>query len=127
MKTKSALIFSLFAASVAGIPVFAQESVADEKLELVAAGTVTEAENVVSRRYPGRVVSPALSTIHQPVGKIAELAFGTLQRRIRGDNLPPCEILVDAPVVVRKSTLGTNESAHSGKRTCKCGNERKKS
>jgi DNA-binding LacI/PurR family transcriptional regulator len=75
----------------------------------------------------GRVVSPALSTIHQPVDKIAELAFGTLQRRIRGDNLPPCEILVDAPVVVRKSTLGTNESAHSGKRTCKCGNERKKS
>ena len=76
MKTKSALIFSLFAASVAGIPVFAQESVADEKLELVAAGTVTEAENVVSRRYPGRVVSPASVAVTSRVsGDLVEVAF----------------------------------------------------
>ena len=75
----------------------------------------------------GRVVSPTLSTIHQPVDKIAELAFGTLQRRIRGDDLPPCEIFVDAPVVVRKSTMGATEAANAGKKTRKSGRERKKS
>ena len=76
MKTKSALIFSLFAASVSGMPVFAQESAVDEKLELVAAGTVTEAESVVSRRYPGRVVSPASVAVTSRVsGDLVEVAF----------------------------------------------------
>lgn len=56
-----------------------------------------------------RFSSPALTTIHQPVEQIAEQAFRALMRRIRGDSLPPCEILVDAPLVVRKSTLGSGK------------------
>ena len=56
-----------------------------------------------------RFSNPALTTIHQPVEQIAEQAFRALMRRIRGDSLPPCEILVDAPLVVRKSTLGSGK------------------
>ena len=56
-----------------------------------------------------RFSNPALTTIHQPVDQIAEQAFRALMRRIRGDGLPPCEILVDAPLVVRKSTLGSGK------------------
>ena len=56
-----------------------------------------------------RFSNPALTTIHQPVDQIAEQAFRALMRRIRGDSLPPCEILVDAPLVVRKSTLGSGK------------------
>lgn len=55
----------------AGTPLFAQE-----KLELVAAGTVVEAENVLARRYPGRVVSPAKIAVTSRVsGDLLEVAF----------------------------------------------------
>ena len=57
----------------------------------------------------GRMAKPSLSTIHQPVAKIAELAFATLQKRIQGDSLPPCEIFVEAPLMERESTLIENK------------------
>ena len=60
-----------------------------------------------------RFSNPALTTIHQPVEQIAEQAFRALMRRIRGDSLPPCEILVDAPLVVRKSTLGSGNPSRN--------------
>ncbi len=76
MKTKSALVFSLFAAVFAGTPAWAQDTVAAEKPELVAAGTVREAENIVSRRYPGRVVSPSSIAVTSRVsGDLLEVAF----------------------------------------------------
>ena len=60
-----------------------------------------------------RFSNPALTTIHQPVDQIAEQAFRALMRRIRGDGLPPCEILVEAPLIVRKSTLGSGNPSRN--------------
>ena len=66
-----------FALACAGTPLFAQQAPGGaEKLELVAAGTVTESENVVMRRYPGRVVSPATIAVTARVsGDLLEVAF----------------------------------------------------
>ncbi len=53
-----------------------------------------------------RLSVPALTTVHQPVGHIAEQSFRTLQSLIRhvGRGVPR-EILFDAPLVTRASTL----------------------
>lgn len=60
----------------AGTPLFAQDAPPAEKLELVAAGTVGEAENVLSRRYPGRVVSPAtIAVVSRVSGDLLEVGF----------------------------------------------------
>ena len=59
-----------------------------------------------------RLSVPSLTTIHQPVEQIAEQAFMTLMSRIRnttGGN--PREILLDAPLVARSSTIGSNSCA----------------
>ena len=65
-----------FALACAGTPLFAQQAPGGaERLELVAAGTVTESENVVMRRYPGRVVSPATIAVTARVpGDLLEAA-----------------------------------------------------
>ena len=47
---------------------------------------------------------PPLTTIRQPVGLIAKTAFKTLLARIRYPQNDPREILLDAPLLVRKST-----------------------
>lgn len=70
---------------------------------------------------------PSLTTIHQPVEQIAEQAFRALMRRIRGDNLSPCEILMDASLVVRRSTLGTRKSPCIGSKPSKRNSDRKRS
>jgi len=58
----------------AGTPSFAQNP--PEKTELVAAGTVVEADDIVSHRYPGRVVSPASVAITARVsGDLLEVGF----------------------------------------------------
>ena len=51
-----------------------------------------------------RVTQPPLTTISQPVRKLAATAFKTLLARIRYPNNDPREILLDAPLVVRRST-----------------------
>lgn len=51
-----------------------------------------------------RVMTPQLTTIHQPCGLIAETAFDRLLRRIVNPALPPTEILLPAPLAVRAST-----------------------
>ena len=59
-----------------------------------------------------RLSVPSLTTIHQPVEQIAEQAFRALMSRIRnttGGN--PREILLDAPLVARSSTIGSNSCA----------------
>ncbi len=48
--------------------------------------------------------TPALTTIHQPVKTLAEIAVASLLQRIRKPSLAPRAILLDAPIVVRSST-----------------------
>ena len=50
------------------------------------------------------VMTPQLTTIHQPCDDIAFMAFRALQERMNGVTLPPREIFLPAPIVVRKST-----------------------
>lgn len=47
---------------------------------------------------------PALTTIRQPCFDLATTAFHVLLERVRNPGLPPRQILLDAPLVVRKST-----------------------
>lgn len=51
-----------------------------------------------------RSTPPPLTTISQPVKKLAATAFKSLLARIRYPNNDPREILLDAPLVVRQST-----------------------
>ena len=48
--------------------------------------------------------NPPLTTISQPVKKLAATAFKTLLARIRYPNNDPREIFLDAPLVIRSST-----------------------
>ena len=52
-----------------------------------------------------RLSVPSLTTIHQPIARIAECAFEALQYRMgRLEGMPPREILLDAPLIERDST-----------------------
>jgi len=51
-----------------------------------------------------RVVSPRLTTIHQPCADIARVAFEALDRRRKDPDAPPMRIFLPAPLVVREST-----------------------
>ena len=51
-----------------------------------------------------RTANPPLTTISQPVRKLAATAFKALLARLRYPNNDPKEILLDAPLVIRKST-----------------------
>ena len=48
--------------------------------------------------------TPPLTTIRQPCFDLATTAFQVLLERIGNPGLPPRQILLDAPLVVRKST-----------------------
>ena len=78
---------------------------------------LTETLACLGKRIPGdvavvgfddiaaaRTANPPLTTISQPVRKLAATAFKTLLARIRYPNNDPREILLDAPLVVRRST-----------------------
>lgn len=61
-----------FISAFAGTALCAQE----ERMELVAAGKVEEVENVITHRYPGRVVSPSIVAVTSRVsGDLLEVAF----------------------------------------------------
>lgn len=66
------------------------------------------------------LVSPALTSIHQPCADIARVAFDFLLSRIANSSLPPRECYLPAPLVVRESTAAP---ARRGNRTK--GNKRK--
>ena len=51
-----------------------------------------------------RTTTPPLTTISQPIKKLAATAFKSLLARIRYPNNDPREILLNAPLVVRQST-----------------------
>ena len=51
------------------------------------------------------IVEPQLTTTHQPCPQIARMAVETLLSRIADPTLPPREIFLSAPLVVRESTV----------------------
>jgi LacI family transcriptional regulator len=51
-----------------------------------------------------RAMTPQLTTMHQPCEDIATTAFRTLLERIANPSLPPRDIFLQAPLVVREST-----------------------
>ncbi len=55
-----------------------------------------------------RSTTPPLTTVSQPVRKLAATAFKTLLARMRYPNNDPREILLDAPLVARLSTSTAN-------------------
>ena len=56
------------------------------------------------------VMTPQLTTVRQPCDGIAETAFKALLDRIADPSMPPREISLPAPLVVRGSTLATEGS-----------------
>lgn len=50
-----------------------------------------------------RLLSPPLTTIHQPCEQIGAVAVQALLQRLREPDTPPREILLDAPLVIRRS------------------------
>jgi DNA-binding LacI/PurR family transcriptional regulator len=54
------------------------------------------------------LLSPPLTTIHQPCEQIGAVAVQTLLQRIREPDTPPREILLDAPLVIRRSCGAKN-------------------
>ena len=50
------------------------------------------------------LATPRLTTIHQPCAEIASTAFDLLISRIGNPSLPPREVFLPAPLVVREST-----------------------
>lgn len=51
-----------------------------------------------------KIVTPQLTTVHQPCEKIAEAAFSRLLARIADSSLQPCTIALPADLVVRESS-----------------------
>ena len=52
------------------------------------------------------VMTPSLTTIHQPCKELARVAVEVLYRRMEFPDSPVCTALLDAPLVVRESTKG---------------------
>ena len=51
------------------------------------------------------IMSPPLTTIHQPCELIAKTAFDRLLARIADPDLSPAEILLNSKLIVRESTV----------------------
>jgi len=67
------------------------------------------------------VMTPQLTTVHQPCADIASVAVRTLKERIEDPSLPPREILLSAPLVVRESTCrGGVAAGRKTKETPRC-------
>ena len=57
-----------------------------------------------------QLLSPSLTTIHQPCEQLGVVAVQTLLQRMREPDTPPREILLDAPLVIRRSCGAVDES-----------------
>ena len=53
------------------------------------------------------LMTPPLTTIHQPCNDLALLAYKSLRERIKNPDLPSRKILLPAPLVVRESTINS--------------------
>ena len=62
------------------------------------------------------LLTPPLTTIHQPSAQMAQLAFKRLLERIADPSLPPLEMYLPAPLVVRGSTCRQNKAYVSEER-----------
>lgn len=51
-----------------------------------------------------KLLSPSLTTIHQPCTQIGKVAVQAMLQRTREPQTPPREILLDAPLIVRESS-----------------------
>jgi len=62
------------------------------------------------------LMSPPLTTVRQNREQMAQAAFRRLMERIADQSLPPCDIFLPAPLVVRDSTmrLNTETQRHKG-------------
>ncbi len=56
------------------------------------------------------LTTPTLTTIHQPCFDIARTAFDVLEARLETPDLPPRQIFLPAPLVVRESTRGIGQT-----------------
>lgn len=56
------------------------------------------------------LMTPPLTTIHQPCNDLALLAYKSLRERIKNPDLPSRKILLPAPLVVRESTINPDGS-----------------
>ncbi len=65
------------------------------------------------------LLSPPLTTIHQPIKKLADTAVESLMQRIRSPKMEPRSIMLDAPLVVRDSSRMKHRAAgaNDGKTT----------
>ena len=63
-----------------------------------------------------RLSVPSLTTVHQPIGKMAECAFEALRDRMGGTDCAPRAILLDAPLVERDSTACRKSIYRKGKK-----------
>ena len=62
-----------------------------------------------------RITTPPLTTSHQPCADLAHAAFSTLMKRIANRTLPPQEIVLHAPLVVRASTTSIKSFKRKGR------------
>ena len=58
-----------------------------------------------------KMLNPPLTTIRQPAKEVAEVAFVQLLKRIEAPARPPCKILLDTTLTVRKSTQRISRNA----------------
>ena len=65
-----------------------------------------------------RLATPLLTTAHQPCDELAALAFGMLQERIRDPGRSVRETFLNAPLVVRDSTLKRKTRKGKAGQTC---------
>ena len=54
---------------------------------------------------------PPLTTVRQPCGEIAKAAVAVMLQRLRNPSLPPRQILLDSPLIVRQSTTRRRRQA----------------
>jgi len=55
------------------------------------------------------VMTPSLTTVHQPCKELARVAVELLYRRMEFPDTPVCTALLDAPLVIRESTTGEKQ------------------